>query len=299
MTMRYAVAFAITVVCGVNLARSEPIELEKQLRERLSRHKGTAAIALKNLQTAEAIFLNADEVMPTASLIKLAVMVEVYYQIQEKKFKENELLTLTAEDKVPGSGILTDFFSPGVQLPIRDCVRLMIAFSDNTATNMILDKIGIVSTNKRMGLLKLSNTRIYAKVFRGKTTSIDRERTRRYGLGSTTAREMLLLVEMLHRGTIISPAACQEMLADLKKCQDQDKFSRYLPRSLVVAHKTGSVEKSRNDAGLIYLPGGPIALSVLTSNNEDTRWLPDNAGNLLCADVAQIAVNYYQNRAKK
>src|SRR5205085_8304465 len=120
------------------------------------------------------------EPMPTASLIKLAVMIEVYQQAAEKRIQLSDQLTLRAEDKVPGSGVLTDHFTPGLTFPLRDAVHLMIALSDNTATNLILDKIGIASTAKRMESWGLPNTKIHAKVFRGSTTSVFPERTKKF-----------------------------------------------------------------------------------------------------------------------
>src|SRR5262249_26492528 len=139
--------------------------LEGRLAPLAKAHKGKVAIAVKHLGTGETYLLNADEVMPTASLIKLAVMIEVYQQASEGKVKLSEPVTLHDADKVPGSGILTDHFSDGAPFPLVDAVRLMIAFSDNTATNLVLDKIGIDSTAKRMDAWGFPNTKINAKVF--------------------------------------------------------------------------------------------------------------------------------------
>src|SRR6202011_2553660 len=111
--------------------------------------------------------------------------------------------------------------------------------------------------------------------------------TKRFGLGSTTAREMVTLLEKLHRGKLVRADACKAMLEHLKKCEDKDKFTHLLPPELVVAHKTGSVDGVRTDAGILYLPSGPVAVCVLTADNEDQRWARNNAGNLLCARVAK------------
>jgi beta-lactamase class A len=212
--------------------------------------------------------------MPTASLIKLPVMVEMYAQAEAGKVKLDEMLTLTKEEMVPGSGILTDHFSPGAKFSLRDAVRLMIAYSDNTATNMVLDKVGIKAVNERMAGLGLKETRINAKVFKGSTTSVDPARTKQHGLGSTTAREMLALLERLHTGELVSAEASKAMIEHLKKCDDKDKFPRFLPKEVTVAHKTGSVSDARIDAGLLFFKEGPVALVVLTNHNEDKSWTP-------------------------
>ena len=257
-------------------------------------HQGKVTIALKHLRTGQTYFRDADDVMPTASLIKLPVMAEVYAQVEAGKVRQDDMLTLAKAEMVPGSGILTDHFSPGARFSLRDAVRLMIVFSDNTATNMVLDRVGIHAVNDRMAGLGLRETRINAKVFKGSTTSVDPARTKNYGLGSTTAREMLALLELLHAGELVSADASKAMLEHMKKCDDKDKFPRFLPRGVTVAHKTGSVSDARTDAGIMYFPEGPVALVVLTAQNRDRSWTPDNAGNRTCADIARLVVNYYR-----
>ena len=272
--------------------------LEARLAPLAKAHKGKVAIAVKHLGTGESYYLNADEPMPTASLIKLAVMIEAYQQAAEGKVKLTDPVTLRKEDKVQGSGILTYHFSDGATFPLRDAIRLMIVYSDNTATNLVLDKIGIASTAQRMESWGYPNTKINAKVFRGSTTSIDPARTKKFGLGSATARDMVALLEKLHEGKLVSPEACKEMLEHLKKCDDKDKFTRFLPAGVVVAHKTGSVNEVRTDAGILYLRSGPVAVCVLSNDNEDKSWRPDNAGNVLCAKVAKEVYDYFTENGK-
>jgi D-alanyl-D-alanine carboxypeptidase (penicillin-binding protein 5/6)/beta-lactamase class A len=251
-----------------------------------------------HLGTQERYVFEADTVMPTASLIKFPIMVEVYAQAKEGKVKFDDVLTLAKADMVEGSGILTDHFSPGARFSLRDAARLMIVFSDNTATNMVLDKVGIKAVNDRMAGLGLKETRINAKVFRGSTTSVDQERTKKYGLGSTTANEMLKLLEMLHKNELVSAEASKAMLDHLKKCDDKDKFTRFLPKEIAVAHKTGSVSSARTDAGILYFKEGPVALVVLTNENEDKSFAPDNAGNKLCADIAKAVIENFVQSAR-
>ncbi|VTS02518.1 serine hydrolase [Tuwongella immobilis] len=273
--------------------------LAEKLKPLIAAHQGTVAIGVQHLGTGATVWHNADEVMPTASLIKLPIMVEVYHQVAEKKLSLDDRIQLTKEDMVPGSGILTANFSEGTQFPLRDAVTLMIVFSDNTATNLVLDKIGIPSTNFRMAKYGMPNTRVNAKVFRGSKTSIDPERTKQYGLGSTTAREMITLLHLLHQKKLVSAAACDAMLATLRRCDDDEKFPRFLPASVKVAHKTGSVSDARTDAGILEFPQGPVAICVLTAKNRDQSWKADNAGNRLCADVAKVVYQHYSADGSK
>jgi beta-lactamase class A len=280
---------------GLATPAADPyLDLVQRLEDRAAAHQGKVAIALKHLATGETYFRDADDAMPTASLVKLPVMAEVYAQAEAGKVRVDDMLTLTKDEMVPGSGILTDHFSPGARFTLRDAVRLMIVFSDNTATNLVLDKIGIKAVNERMAGLGLKETRINAKVFKGSTTSVDPARTKQYGLGSTTAREMLTLLELLHKGELVSADASKAMLEHLKKCDDKDKFPRFLPKGVTAAHKTGSVSDARTDAGLLLFKEGPVALVVLTCQNQDKSWTPDNAGNRVCADVARVVAEHYR-----
>src|SRR5262249_2917283 len=131
------------------------------------------------------------------------------------------------------------------------------------------------------------------------TTSIAPDRTKRFGLGSTTAREMVLILEKMQTGKLVNPESSKEMIEHLKKCNDQDKFTKFLPAKTMVAHKTGSVSDIRTDAGILYLPSGSVALCVLTEKNEDQSWRPENAGNLLCAKVAKEVYDYFSKTAEQ
>jgi beta-lactamase class A len=264
-------------------------------------HQGKVAIAVKNLATGESYALNADTPMPTASLIKFPVMVEAYYQFAEGEAKPTDLCVYERDPKVVGSGILVEHFTPGMTFCLRDAIRVMIVWSDNMATNIVLDHIGIASTAKRMEALGLPNTKIHSKVFR-RDTSVFPERSKRFGLGSTTANEMVKLLELLHENKLVGPKACAEMRKHLEKCDDKDKFPRFLPPGTKIEHKTGSVDAARTDAGIIYVPIAgskktiPIALCVMTNDNKDHSWRPDNAGNLLCAKVAKAVYDYYSTK---
>jgi hypothetical protein len=114
---------------------------------------------------------------------------------------------------------------------------------------------------------------------------------------------MIVLLEKLHKGELVSPEACQEMLDHMKRCDDKDKFPRFLPPGTVVAFKTGSVDAARTAAGIIYVPvpgsdpkkkeTQPVAVCVMTEENQDKSWTPDNAGNVLCAKVAKAVYDYF------
>jgi D-alanyl-D-alanine carboxypeptidase (penicillin-binding protein 5/6) len=219
-------------------------------------------------------------------------MVEAYRQADAGKIDLSEPVELADGDKVPGSGILTEHFSAGLQLSLRDAIRLMIAYSDNTATNLVLERIGLPSTAATMEQLGLPNTKIHAKVFRS-DTSVFPERSRQFGLGSTTAAETVRLLELIYRKEAAGSPACEEMLEHLRACEDDASLPRFLPEGTKVAFKTGAVTAARTAGGIIESPRGPIAVCVLTSENEDKRWSDENAGKVLCAQAARAAYEYF------
>jgi D-alanyl-D-alanine carboxypeptidase (penicillin-binding protein 5/6) len=270
--------------------------LESQIHALIDVHDGTVAVAIKNLKTGEAFLHNADSPMPTASLIKFPVMVEAYRQAEAGKVDLQQMITLEESDKVPGSGILTPHFSAGTQISLRDAIRLMIVYSDNTATNLVLDRIGLQSVADAMERLEMPHTKIHAKVFR-RDTSIFPERSREFGLGSTTAAETIRLYELLHKGQLGTEDSTAKMLGDLRACDDKTKLAALLPAGTKIAHKGGAVSNIRCDAGIIEGPETAFAICVLTSDNKDQSWRDDNAAHVLIAKIARAAFDHFNPNA--
>ena len=289
---------SVAIVCLLALqmvifsAESKGQDLASQLQPLLEQHRGDVAVMVKNLQTGEMFAYRSDAVMPTASLIKFPVLIEMYRQVEQGTLAIDMPLTLNDSDKVPGSGILTQHFNTGANLSLHTIARLMITYSDNTATNMVLDQIGIPNVAKTMSDLGFPETQIHSKVFR-RDTSIALERSQKFGLGSTTAQDMVALLERLHQKTLLTSASCDAILAHLATCDDKSKLVRKLPSGVKVYHKTGAVNECRTDAGLIETPKGMIAIAILTNNNQDTSWGNDNAAELLCANVGEIVYRWF------
>ncbi len=287
-------ASLLLAACGLNSA-CRGAELAERLQPLIDGHAGKVAVAVKHLKTGESFAYQADVPMPTASLIKFPVMIEAYRQAKEGKVDLNKMLTLREEDKVPGSGILTQHFSAGANISLRDAIRLMIVYSDNTATNLVLGEIGLQAVADEMQRLECRNTRINALVFR-RETSIAPQRSKQFGLGSTTASEMLRLFELLHKKELVDADSSARMLDHLKHCEDRTKLASRLPSRVAIAHKSGSVSQVRCDAGIIYSSSGPIAICVLTAENDDRRWSNDNAGNRVCGAIAEAALRHFETR---
>lgn len=291
------VAFAVVLLstwwsAAVHVNRVPGDDLSDSVQALIEQHRGDVAVAVRHLDSDESYEWRAEDVFPTASLIKLAVMVTAYRQADAGRLRLDDPVILTEADKVPGSGILTEHFSPGTTISLRDAIRLMIVWSDNTATNLVLDRIGLEATAEAMGSLGFPETRLHSKVYR-RETSVFPERSARYGLGSTTARETVELLAALHRSEVATAAACAEMRSHLEHCEDRGKLAGDLPRNIRFAHKTGAIANTRCDAGILETPRGPVAICVLTTNNTDQSWSDDNEAQVLCSRIGRIVFDHF------
>ncbi len=292
-----AIVVASLLFVGVSLVGAQQstdtkTTLEDVLLPAIKQHRGDVAVAVKHLTTGESYAYRADEAMPTASLIKFPIMIAAYEKIDSGKLDPKMPIELRKRDLVPGSGILTTHISPGARISLRDAIRLMIALSDNSATNLVINQVGIPEVNSRMEALGCQETRLNSLVFR-RDTSVDAERSRKYGLGSTSARDMLKLAELVYNKKLVSEKASTQMLEHLYACEDKVKVPRLLPPGTKVAHKTGSVNLTRTDAGVMESPSGPIAFCILTNNNKDQGWGENNEGDLLCANIGSAVYKYF------
>ena len=184
-------------------------------------------------------------------------------------------LTLTEEEKVAGSGVLTQL-GAGLRLTIRDACVLMIVVSDNTATNMVIERVGVAPVNVRMRSLGLPLTTLYRKAY-----SPDTEASREFGLGMTTPDEMADLLQAIAEGRVGNPAVSAEILSILAGQCLRDSIPRGFPADWKYAGKTGGIDGVRNDVALVTAPdGAQYALALFCQNLPDLQWTPDNAGNL-------------------
>lgn len=267
-------------------------ELQRRVADLAKDHQGEVAVAIEHLETGKCVLINADHPMPTASLIKLPLLIATYRAAEAGQVDLDSQIALQASDKAPGSGVLTEHFSVGATLPLRDYLRLMIRYSDNTATNVVIDQVGLESTTAMMESMGYEHTKLHSKVYQ-RSTSIDPERSRQYGLGSTTAAEMVRLLKALHDGQLANEGDTQAMIEHLLTCDDDSKLAAGLPPGTRLAHKSGAVSNCRTDAGILYTNSGPVAVCVLTNGNEDQSWNDRNAAHRLCAAIGQAIVAQY------
>lgn len=276
--------------CGQSATRSPSTKLEaldKQVRAEISQFKGKVSLFAKNLETGTVYELGGDERVQTASTIKLAIMIEAFARVAEGKAKWTDELTLTKEKKVGGSGILP-VFGDGLRLTFRDAVTLMMVLSDNTATNLVIDSLTADAINARMESLGMKETRLMRRVFGGgESAEGKKEENKRFGLGRTTSREMVMLVEKLERGEIVSPAASKEMIDLMKREQGTNGVWRNQWR-VPKATKSGALDALRSNVGILYDPRGRIAMAITCSEMPDVIWTVDNPGLLMMSRLSEL-----------
>jgi len=263
--------------------------LDKRVRSEVALFKGKVNLFAKNLDTGAIYNLNGDEPVPTASTIKVAVLVEAFARVAENKAKWTDELVLTKEKKVGGAGILQEF-GDGLRLTLRDGVTLMMTLSDNTATNLVIDALTADAVNARMESLGLKETRLMRRVFRGGESAEGRkEENKRFGLGRTTPHEMVTIMEKLERGEIINPAASKDMIELMKREQGTNGIWRGQWR-VPKATKSGALDTLRSNVGLIYHPRGRIALAITCNEMPEVNWTVDNPALLLMSRLSEIVI---------
>jgi beta-lactamase class A len=240
------------------------------------------AFAGQDLQTGERWLYRADHRCQTASVIKLPMLIHVALAVQEGLLDWSEKLTLTEGEKVGGSGVLTQL-TTGSEWTLRDLCVLMTIVSDNTATNMVIERVGVEPINARMRTLGLPLTTLYRKSY-----AQDTEASREYGLGMTTPEEMLALLLLLAEDKIGSPDVSRELLKIMEAQNYRDGIPRYLPEDWKYAGKTGAVNAVRNDVAVVTAPNGRrFALALFCQQLPVVQWTAENPGLLALARLAQ------------
>ena len=277
-------------------ATERPDAVMQNLVNDLARHhRGKVALFAKSLRTGQTVAIDPDVPVGTASVIKLAVMLEAMYQIHEHRVSFDDVLHLRKEDQVSGSGVLLLFRTPA-DISFETAIVLMITQSDNTAANLVLVHVGRENVNKRLRALGFQLTTSVRPI--GRPTEGDQSpELKPFGIGRTTAREMARVLESIDRCDLGDRALCARMIDILEHQFWRNCIPHYLEDADTtevashVANKTGSLNQVRNDVGLVYTKDGPIVISAFTYDNADTSWTPENEGELLIARMARTVVN--------
>jgi len=309
--LRWAGCGLVAAMAAVGcLAQGGDADLQQRVQAIAGAHHGKVALYAAQLNTGKSVALDADEPVQTASVIKLAILYEAMEEVRDGKAHWDEKIVLKAGEAVGGSGML-HFFDAPMTLTLKDVLTMMVIVSDNTATNLAIDRFGVEAVNARMESLGLRNTHLYKKVFKPATGPLPADQPK-FGLGKTTAREMAEL--MAHIGkcelrTGKSAGAAENAAPVFAEADDADRavcgvalgmlksqfYTETIPRYLkggdgTTASKTGSLDAVRNDVAIVAGKSGPMVISIFTYENADHGWTVDNEGEVTIAKLAKAIV---------
>lgn len=282
-----------------------------RLEERIAEVSGSIGVAAWSVGSPERIIgHNLDELYPTASVFKAPLLYALYQMVDRGEIDLNRRARIEEQHRVPGSGVLQDL-DPGLEPTIRDLAMLMIVVSDNEATDLLYNIVGTERIHASLDALDLRRTRVPMTTRQllydlvgldasdpSATIAEFRQRSRnrqynydgaawsdREGSGNdlTTPREMARLFDAIEQGVGISAAAREGIIDILKRQKFTERIPALLPEAVEVAHKTGSVKGVRNDAGIVYAPGGPYVVSLFSKGLQDER-----AGVMALAELSKI-----------
>jgi beta-lactamase class A len=263
--------------------RVDSTALRRTLDALADAHRGVTGYAIIDLDGGVRLSRRGDETFPTASLIKVPILVTVHDLVAKGTLSLDDRLTVLRIDKVPGSGVLQHLHD-GAGITVGDAAWLMSTLSDNTATNLLLDRIIIRRVWDKMEALGLPHTKVHSKTFL-RSSSVAVDSSVKYGLGVTTPNEMARLFALMAEGKAVNPAADSAMLAVLEHNTDDLLLVRHLD-GIRVAHKTGATDAVRTDCGLFHLASRVVAC-VLTKENKDQRWIVDSEPQVLLARMGE------------
>jgi beta-lactamase class A len=231
-------------------------KLQQRVAKEVDDIDGMMAVGIYDLKTGTWVMAHGDEVMPQASSIKITVLLELYRQVQQGKLKLEDAYVVRQEDIVQDSDML-GALSPGARITLRDLATMMVAVSDNGATNVLIDRVGMENVNRTLQELGLKTTKLRRKMMDLKGAGEGRENI-------STVREMVTLLRLIHEGKVLNPQLTPDFWKMLASKKDS-RMRHAIPDEVVVASKPGSLEGVRNESGVVFVKDRPFVVSVMTS----------------------------------
>ena len=267
-------------------------KLDALAGEMVERFEGVMGVAIVDLTDGRTILQNADRVFPTASSIKVAILLELYRQEQEArggaqgKAKLDDVYSFDPKDLVEDSQIMAGLTAGVTRVTNRDLAQFMIAVSDNAATNVLIDRVGKDNVNATLRGLGLTKTMLRRKM-------MDIGAAKRSDENVSTPQEMARLLETIYKGKALNKELTAAFIKQLSTSKKDSFLSYDLPPGVEIADKPGSLDGVRTDSGIIFAKNRPFAISVMTAYDRDER-----AAEHAISEVALEAFRYFQMRGK-
>jgi beta-lactamase class A len=282
----------------------EASRFDDRFRAFANEYGGRVGVAAKDIATGETIRFNSDSLFPTASIIKLPVLVELFTKFHDGELSPEQPILLLDSLKKPGSGVL-QFFHGGQTLKLIDIATLMIIVSDNTGTNYVVDQFGsghdekLEAVNGRMRSLGLQQTKLLNKLY-SFATKKKTEEARRFGVGVTCPDDMIQLLELIASGRMINKAVSDSIIDMMRKQFYQEQAQRYLPftedTTLWVANKTGSLDAVKNDVGIVASSRGTYVYAIFCDGSKDLGEQTDNIATLVVAKISKLLYDHFMKK---
>ena len=271
------------------VAQKTDKQLRAKLQEAVSGFNGNIGIYVKNLRTGKTVSINADTIFPTASIVKVPILLGIMDKIQRGELQYDSSLTYKDSLLYEGSDILGSFKS-GEKILLKKVILLMLTTSDNTASLWLQSLAGKgTRINEILDSLGLKSTRVNSR-----TPGRENNRTQ-YGWGQTTPAEMGAIFEKIYRNEIFSAAACERMMRCLgRNYWDEDEAISQIPPTIEVFSKNGCVNASRSEVLLVNAPHNPYIFCIFTKNNKDISWTHENEAWAMARKVSKLLWEYFE-----
>jgi beta-lactamase class A len=261
----------------------------EEIRTLIENFDGVAGVYIKDLETGATFAVNADTIFPTASMIKVPIMVKIFDRIEQGELAYRDRLEYGPEPPYEYSGDIISNLEPGTNVSVAELLHLMISVSNNTGSLWLQYLAGTgTAINSYMAELGLDHTRVNSR------TDGRSEAFQQYGWGQTTPREMATLVEGIFKGEVVSEHASEQMYRILSRNYWDLEAMAHTPPTVNVASKNGSVRQSKSEVVLVNAPSGDYLFCVITKNQEDTRNEYDNKGWVLIREISKILYNHFE-----
>ncbi len=283
-----AACFVFLLNVNVSAQYKRDKKLEKQLQALVDSFHGTAGVYVRNLKTGKEAAVNADTIFPTASIVKVPILVGIFNKIEDGTFTYHQPLVYADSMKTGGSGLI-QFFKDSTKVDLNDVITLMITHSDNTAA-IWCEKMagGGIKINEWLDANGFRFTRVNSR-----TPGRENDR-KEFGWGQTTPKEMAELMVMIREGKAVSRASSEIMYRIMTHIFWDEYALSQIPPYVQTASKQGMVDASRSEAVLVNAPHGDYVFYVATKNNKDKKWKPDNEAWEFARKVSSLLWNYYE-----
>ena len=263
-------------------------KLQSKLQVLIDSFRGTAGIYVRNLKTGKEVAINADTIFPTASIVKVPILIGIFNKIEQGKFTYHQPLLYRDSAARGGSGLM-QFFKDSTKTDLSNVITLMITHSDNTAA-VWCEKLagGGIKINEWLAANGFQFTRVNAR------TTGREINNQQFGWGQTTPREMANLLVMIRQGKTVSAAASERMYRILTHVFWDEYALSEIPPYVQAASKQGMVNASRSELVMVNAPHGDYVFYVATKNNKDIKWEPGNEAWQLARNVSALLWNYYE-----